>query len=1073
MKQATYMIGKDGSCTIEHYNHAPAFSNFLPGIAGMNGIPLWAFYVNRAQGIASFGFKDKDHSVVEFLPANKSYYAVFHKGFRTFLKIGNLFYEPFIAHTSDSIVQRMTIHSSWFQIQELNKKLGLEIVVRYSVLSEQPVAGLVRKVSLINHSRKKISVQLLDGLPVLIPYGIKNILLKDLSRTIEAWMEVDCRKELSLFKLKISPEDVAATHYIQGANFYTSFFTEKKVVFSKLIVDPDCIFQDNSSLTLPYKFLEKKFRYPSEQITYGKTPAAMSFFAKDIPASSAFTFYSVVGSAEDLKFLKPFSKKVKVPLFIENNFQAGNALLDSIKDNTFTVSAVRVFDEYVRTTYLDNVLRGGMPVTVGAQKTWYVFSRKHGDLERDYNKFKLPSVYFSQGEGNFRDINQNRRLDVYFNPDIQNLNIRLFFNLQDQFGYNPLVVKQELLVLSDKAALEAVIQEFFGGVSRERAREFLQAEFTVENLSSFLSEQELSQAKMYRCIEKVLAVAERYEHADFAEGFWIDHWLYNIDLLESYLMIYPEKLSQLLFKEKFYFYDGAYRINPRSAKYYRDIHGKIRQHNFLVLDSGKMKLLQERTSLKHRVRDGSGRGEIVQVSLVVKLLTLLVNKIATLDAFGIGIEMEAGKPGWCDALNGLPALFGSSVNETMALLRLARFLQRAFDESPEIQDAIACPKELADFIRCIHVLLERYPTEDASRAFSYWDESNAAKELYRDAAFFGFSETVCLTREEISLFVGKVIRKTQQALNWARNGLLVHAFYTHEVVRYEHVNGTIKSLEFKKHPLPVFLEGVVHLLRVAEQDEIPLIVREVKKSQLFDKKLSMYKLNGSLAGESLEIGRMRVFNRGWLENESIWLHMEYKYLLELLKAGLYREFYENIKKCFVCFLQPGTYGRNILENSSFIVSSAYPDKKLWGRGFVARLSGSTAELVHMWILLCAGKSPFFTRDGKLFLSFAPALPGDFFTVKPEQRSVYWQKKHQHIFLPANTFCFKFLKDTLVVYYNPSRKDTFSNTLKITSVKLFYRNGEEKIVSGGVIAHSDAVRIRKDECFKIEVFFGKQ
>ena len=27
-----------------------------------------------------------------------------------------------------------------------------------------------------------------------------------------------------------------------------------------------------------------------------------------------------------------------------------------------------------------------------------------------------------------------------------------------------------------------------------------------------------------------------------------------------------------------------------------------------------------------------------------------------------------------------------------------------------------------------------------------------------------------------------------------------------------------------------------------------------------------------------------------LKNESIWLHMEYKYLLELLKNGLYAEF---------------------------------------------------------------------------------------------------------------------------------------------------------------------------------------
>ena len=53
----------------------------------------------------------------------------------------------------------------------------------------------------------------------------------------------------------------------------------------------------------------------------------------------------------------------------------------------------------------------------------------------------------------------------------------------------------------------------------------------------------------------------------------------------------------------------------------------------------------------------------------------------------------------------------------------------------------------------------------------------------------------------------------------------------------------------------------------------------------------MYKVNASLASQSHEIGRARAFTPGWLENESIWLHMEYKYLLEVLKAGLYEEFF--------------------------------------------------------------------------------------------------------------------------------------------------------------------------------------
>jgi len=52
----------------------------------------------------------------------------------------------------------------------------------------------------------------------------------------------------------------------------------------------------------------------------------------------------------------------------------------------------------------------------------------------------------------------------------------------------------------------------------------------------------------------------------------------------------------------------------------------------------------------------------------------------------------------------------------------------------------------------------------------------------------------------------------------------------------------------------------------------------------------MYKVNAPLANLPLDIGRARAFTPGWLENESIWLHMEYKYLLEVLRADFTKNF---------------------------------------------------------------------------------------------------------------------------------------------------------------------------------------
>uniref|UniRef100_A0AAE9PU13 WG repeat-containing protein n=1 Tax=Paenibacillus polymyxa TaxID=1406 RepID=A0AAE9PU13_PAEPO len=61
-----YYFDDQGRFVIENYAQAKPFSSFLPGIAGVQGIPLWAYYVNRGQGIASFGVEDKNGAIMEF-----------------------------------------------------------------------------------------------------------------------------------------------------------------------------------------------------------------------------------------------------------------------------------------------------------------------------------------------------------------------------------------------------------------------------------------------------------------------------------------------------------------------------------------------------------------------------------------------------------------------------------------------------------------------------------------------------------------------------------------------------------------------------------------------------------------------------------------------------------------------------------------------------------------------------------------------------------------------------------------------------------------------------------------------
>ncbi|MFU8827645.1 MAG: cellobiose phosphorylase, partial [Brevefilum sp.] len=255
---------------------------------------------------------------------------------------------------------------------------------------------------------------------------------------------------------------------------------------------------------------------------------------------------------------------------------------------------------------------------------------------------------------------------------------------------------------------------------------------------------------------------------------------------------------------------------------------------------------------------------------------------------------------------------------------------------------------------------------------------------------------------------------------------------------------------FRPSALPIFLEGPVREMKIAEARGARELAQAVRESALFDQKLGMYKINVSLEDQPYEIGRLRAFTPGWLENESIWMHMSYKYLLALINAGLYEEFFTALKTHLPAFMDPQVYGRSPLESCSFIVSSAHPDASLHGAGFVARMSGLTAEFISMWRLMTMGKQPFQLIEGELALTFAPVLPGWLFTVD-------------------GIFRFRCLGTCTVTVHNPDRKDTWDEGLKIKRVEL--HSGDETIrIDGGVIQTPYAEGVRQGEFDAIDLFF---
>jgi hypothetical protein len=209
---------------------------------------------------------------------------------------------------------------------------------------------------------------------------------------------------------------------------------------------------------------------------------------------------------------------------------------------------------------------------------------------------------------------------------------------------------------------------------------------------------------------------------------------------------------------------------------------------------------------------------------------------------------------------------------------------------------------------------------------------------------------------------------------------IMPTYFYYDAVRYEKGAQGVQVHEYKRHELPIFLEGPTRYLssRIDSRDDAQRMYDAVKHSKLKDPVLGLYKTSESLDAMSMELGRIRAFTPGWLERESDFLHMSYKFLFSLLKAELYDAFFDEIQTSLTCFMDPLVYGRSPLENSSFIVTTNNPDSSRHGQGFFARLSGSTAEVLSMWKYMMFGPQLFSMREGVLTFKIHPILPSSFF-----------------------------------------------------------------------------------------------
>jgi hypothetical protein len=1066
-----YSLDENDNFLIKDYQNVRPFASFLPGIAGPMGIPLWVFYVNRGQAIASFGVENKDKPILEYQPANRAYQLTSFLGFRTFIRMeqGNkrTFFEPFAV---GSPFQTMSIGMNELSLSETSHRFGLQIEVVYFLLPGENLAGLVRMVTLTNRSSRPMNIEMLDGLPAVIPFGVNNQVLKEIGRTVEAWMEVyNLSQKVPYYHLRASVADTTEVSSFDAGHYLLAFKDENDgSVLQDIIVDPSLVFGNNSALLSPDFFTENGLNalLAQKQITSGRTPCGFATLQVELPPGGSVHLNSIYGHVSQLENVQSKIKLLTSKNYLVEKRIEARELIRNITDGIFCRSGSHIFDAYCRQTFLDNILRGGMPAifdqTNGGKSVYHIYSRKHGDLERDYNAFSSAPEFFSQGNGSYRDINQNRREDAWFFPAISDFNIQVFMSLIQADGYNPLVVQGSYFTVSHEN-LEGLLSF---AKEPEKLRKLLSAPFSPGSLLRIIFDESIRlNVNVQTFLKKVMEKSEQHISASSGEGYWVDHWTYNLDLIEGFLSVYPDRKEELLFSnENILFYENALIVRPRSEKYVL-VNGNPCQIHSLVEDDQKAAMLKARGEEPCWVRTKNGSGAIYSTSLFAKLFGLALLKFATLDPWGMGIAMEAGRPGWDDAMNGLPGLFGSSMAETYSLKWLLSFLLASL-ENKEF-GFTRLPIEMAQFLRRVVREVRHFQSSISSdRDWIYWDNVSRSLERYRARIRLGFDgeeQEIAFSKVKtiLELFHAKVDSGIVRAEKLA--GGLPPTFFIFQVEEYDgltdknglpkndlHGRPLIQIKRFSPKPLPLFLEGIVKALRVMDTTSAETLYEQVKASSLYDCKLKMYRINASLEDYPLVIGRVRAFPAGWLENESVWLHMEYKYLLEVLRAGLYTHFFEDFKAVLIPFRDPTIYGRSPLENSSFIVSSAHPDERLHGAGFVARLSGASAEFLSIWRRMMAGEKPFFVKDHQIHLAFAPILPAWLFNVD-------------------NTISFRFLGKALVTYHNPGQLDTFDKKASIRSTTLRLANGDLIEFEGGIVPPPFAQNVRDGLVSQIDVY----
>ena len=114
-----------------------------------------------------------------------------------------------------------------FKIIETNEKYGIEVTVNYFILPNESIGALVRQVSVKNISDSAKDIEVIDGLPKIITYGISNGEFKEMSNLFKSWAYIkNIDNKVPYYTLRASTKDSAEVSDVEGGYYYLQLKVE-------------------------------------------------------------------------------------------------------------------------------------------------------------------------------------------------------------------------------------------------------------------------------------------------------------------------------------------------------------------------------------------------------------------------------------------------------------------------------------------------------------------------------------------------------------------------------------------------------------------------------------------------------------------------------------------------------------------------------------------------------------------------------------------------------------------------------------------------------------------------------